>query len=868
MKTIFLSVQLTIILLLPWSILLANQDRVYSVSGDSNYPPYEFINDEDNADGFNIDLVRAIAREMEIKISISLAPWSTARTNLETGQIDILPGMFYSAERHRKVDFSIPHTIVDHVIYIRNNTPAILSFSELTGKKVLCAKGDIIHDILLKQQNNAKIIPVQSQEDALLLLSAGRYDCAIVGEQQGLYATRVHNLENIKITGSALKAKKYCMAVQEGNTELLGTLNDGLRRIKQTGEYDEIYNKWFGRDDRITFENLFSFVVIPVVMLGTIVLILIAFSIILRKRVQSRTRLLATQLMKTKEAQLEAAESRDFFQKILDSIASPVYFKNLDGKFLGLNRSFLELTGLDRNQVIGKTVNDLAPEYAQLIHGSDRELIETRKSQVLEIDSPLPGNTESIQLLLNKSLYFDTGGNPEGIVGIITDITDLRDKEERIHLLSTAIEYASSVIIVTDINGTIQYVNPAFTSMSGYSSDEATGSNAKILNSNYHASDYFKNMWETILSGKVWKGDILNKKKDGTLYWENISIAPVRISTGEITNFISIHDDITRRKMYQENLLQSKNNFLNIITSSHDAIVVLNNSDEVQYINPAAESLFGESVENILQEPLPVHLDESQDEVSLPMPDGSMRYFELTFIPTRWQGEEAKVAMLHDITRDRQIADQVRRSLEEKNVLLKEIHHRVKNNMQLISSMLHLQAGYKKDDRMISIFRDIESRIRSMALIHEKLYQSKDYAHIELGEYIRDLALSLYNTYQADMNLIKLSTDIDVQHFDIDTAIPCGLILNELISNAIKHAFPEGRKGIITVSLRNTDDEDIRLTVEDNGIGISEESFLRRDQSLGMVLVETLVKQLNGTLSFNTEGGTEFIIRFSPPWIS
>ncbi|MFW5770635.1 MAG: PAS domain S-box protein, partial [Spirochaetota bacterium] len=867
MKIILLSIQISIILLLPWSMLLANQDKTYLVSGDSNYPPYEYNNDDGNPDGFNIDLVRAVAREMDIRISISLAPWSTARNNLENGHIDILAGMFYSAKRDREVDFSIPHTIVGHVIYIRNDTHAILSFRELAGKKVLCQEGDIIHDILLKQQHNATVIPVQSQVDALLLLSAGRYDCAIVGEQQGLYTTRKHKLDNIKITGAALKAGKYCMAVHEGNTTLLGTLNNGLRRIKQTGEYNNIYNKWFGRDNRITFKKVLPFVIIPFVILGITVLILVTFSIILRKRVQSRTRLLATQLMKTKEAQLEAAESRDFFQKILDSIASPVYFKNLDGKIQGFNRSFLELAGLNRDQVIGKTFKDLAPEYAQLIHDSDGELIKTRKSQVLEIDYPLSGNNESIHLLLNKSLFYDTKGNPEGIVGIITDITDLRDKEERIHLLSTAITYASSVIIVTDTNGTIQYVNPTFTSMTGYSSDEATGSDIrKILNSNYHTKDFFKNMWKTIRSGRVWKGEILNKKKDGTLFWENVSIAPVRSSTGEITNFISIQDDITRQKMYQENLLQSKNNFLNIITSSHDAIIVLNSAGEVQYINPAAENLFGDSVENMLQEPLPVHLNENQEEISLSLPDGSIRYFELTFIPSRWQGENAKVAILHDITRDREIAEQVRRSLEEKNVLLKEIHHRVKNNMQLISSMLHLQAGYRKDDMMISVFRDIESRIRSMALIHEKLYQSKDYTHIELGEYIRDLALSLYNTYQADMDRIKLSTDIDVQHFDIDTAIPCGLILNELISNAIKHAFPDGREGVITVSLRNTDDEDIQLIVADNGIGISEESFLRRDQSLGMILVETLVKQLNGTLTFNTEEGTKFTILFSPPW--
>ena len=126
--------------MLSFSGLLANENKVYRVSGDRNYPPYEFINDDDNPDGFDIDLLRAVAHAMDIQISISLSPFDTARDDLENGRIDILPGMFYSEERDRKVDFSIPHTIVHHVIYIRNNTPAILSFSELKGKKFSARK--------------------------------------------------------------------------------------------------------------------------------------------------------------------------------------------------------------------------------------------------------------------------------------------------------------------------------------------------------------------------------------------------------------------------------------------------------------------------------------------------------------------------------------------------------------------------------------------------------------------------------------------------------------------------------------------------------------------------------------------------------
>ena len=369
-------------------------------------------------------------------------------------------------------------------------------------------------------------------------------------------------------------------------------------------------------------------------------------------------------------------------------------------------------------------------------------------------------------------------------------------------------------------------------------------------------------------SGNVWKGEVLNRKKDGTLYWESVSIAPVFNSAGEITNYISIHDDITRQKMYQESLLQSKNNFLNIITSSHDAIVVLNNNGFVQYINPAAEDLFNESVEHMLQEPLPLNLREEQEEVSLPMPDGSIRYFELTFIPTRWQGEHAKVAVFHDITRDREAVEETRKSLEEKNVLLKEIHHRVKNNMQLISSMLHLQAVHNPESTTDDVFKDIESRIRSMALIHEKLYQSKDYAHIELGQYIRDLAMSLYNTYQADLSRIKLDSSIEVQNFDIDTAIPCGLILNELISNSIKHAFPENRSGYIYVSMKNLDNNTIELAVKDNGIGMHPDKHRKRDESMGMLLIDTLARQLKGTLTIESDHGTTFRIIFPNPGLS
>lgn len=204
-------------------------------------------------------------------------------------------------------------------------------------------------------------------------------------------------------------------------------------------------------------------------------------------------------------------------------------------------------------------------------------------------------------------------------------------------------------------------------------------------------------------------------------------------------------------------------------------------------------------------------------------------------------------------------------SLHEKELLLREIHHRVKNNMQLISSMLKLQAAYVTDKKDIAIFTDCRERIKSMALIHEKLYKTEDMAHIDFKLYVRDLSNELYRSYVVDRNVVGI--DINVQNvlLGIETAIPCGLIINELISNSLKHAFPDGRKGEIKITLQpadNLDDFDFELIIDDNGVGLPKDLDLKNTGSLGMELVHTLTTQIDGDLLVNRTGGTEFKIKF------
>jgi two-component sensor histidine kinase len=202
-------------------------------------------------------------------------------------------------------------------------------------------------------------------------------------------------------------------------------------------------------------------------------------------------------------------------------------------------------------------------------------------------------------------------------------------------------------------------------------------------------------------------------------------------------------------------------------------------------------------------------------------------------------------------------------SLREKEVLLREIHHRVKNNMQIISSLLSLQSILVKDKKDIEMLKDSQNRIRSMSLIHEKLYSSKNLAHINMNDYIKDLTSQIIQFYRNVSAQVALKLEAEDIWLGIDTAIPCGLIINEMVSNSLKHAFPENRKGEIRITLQKTENDDILMKVKDNGIGISDDLDFRNTKSLGLQLVSTLAEsQLQGKIELNRAEGTEFIIRF------
>jgi PAS domain S-box-containing protein len=210
-------------------------------------------------------------------------------------------------------------------------------------------------------------------------------------------------------------------------------------------------------------------------------------------------------------------------------------------------------------------------------------------------------------------------------------------------------------------------------------------------------------------------------------------------------------------------------------------------------------------------------------------------------------------------------AAQLRSSLREREVLLQETHHRVKNNLQIVASLLSLQSADIRDPQLVAHFQESQGRIRSMALIHEKLYQSESLARVDLAEYMHSLVGNLFRTYVANDN-VSLDVRLDPAPVSIDTAVPMGLLLNELVTNALKYAFPEGRRGCLLVALEAKPDGELVLRVEDDGVGMAPDFQFEHSKTLGLRLVRMLAKQLRAEVAFRSESGhTEFEIRFQEP---
>jgi len=360
---------------------------------------------------------------------------------------------------------------------------------------------------------------------------------------------------------------------------------------------------------------------------------------------------------------------------------------------------------------------------------------------------------------------------------------------------------------------------------------------------------------------------------------------PLKNERGSVVGLIGVGFDVTEIKQGQKALRESEERFRNVFTQSPIGIQIYDPECKLIEMNDSCMHILGVEIvdeakkfklfeEPMMTEEIKERIEsretvrfEAQFNFSLLREKMLMEtsrsgncYLDCLVSPLGGEDDEDQrlLVLMQDVTERRVAEERIRLSLKEKEVLLKEVHHRVKNNLQIISSLLNLQSKYIKDDQALEMFKESRNRIRSMTLIHEKLYRSKDLANLDVAEYIQNLSSNLFRSYSAGR--VNLKTQVDDILLGIDTAIPCGLIINELVSNSLKHAFPD-KQGEILVNLHR-DDGKFTLTVSDNGVGFPEHVDFRNTDSLGLQLVCTLTDQLDGAIELNRTGGTEFKITF------
>jgi PAS domain S-box-containing protein len=573
-------------------------------------------------------------------------------------------------------------------------------------------------------------------------------------------------------------------------------------------------------------------------------------------------------------------------QFCLDKAALGIFRGGPDARIRFVNEYGAHMLGYSREELLSKTFFDIDPGITP--EWWDKHRAELTASSVRKFETVhrrKDGTTFPVEVTVNY-LKFD---GYEFSCSFSQNIDERKRAEGALRFSERKyrdiVDHAPFGIIRSTRGGELISANPAMADILKYASP---GELLQSVNRTSIQDALFvepllrESMVEEIFSTDAWHVfENRYRCKDGSVITCKVYSRRVLDEEGKDGEYESFLENITERLEAEKALRESEEKF-RVLAETAPAAIVVYQGENIVYVNPAATRLFGYSEGELLGmhfwDWAPQESREIVRERGLARQRGEQvpSQYEHRFVNRRgeqgwaiisagtieYRGRTAGIATFIDISATKRVEEQLQNSLAEKEILLKEVHHRVKNNLQIISSLLDLQSDYIRDEQSLAFFRESRDRIKTMALVHERLYNSKDFTSVDFNEYVENLAAHLSLSYIEDSDRVTLKLAISDLSLGIEEAIPCGLIINELISNSLKHAFPGGRKGEITVACRLRDDGLITLEIRDNGVGLPAGVDFRNTETLGLQIVNLLVKQLRGTVELRTDDGASFTICF------
>lgn len=593
----------------------------------------------------------------------------------------------------------------------------------------------------------------------------------------------------------------------------------------------------------------------------------------------------------TDRKQVEEAlrESEKKYRMLFEHLPIPVFTKNGEGVYIDCNTENKRYWAVNP---IGHTDAELLDEEtAAALREADRRVLQSGETLTLEehfAHTPLGAR----DVLTRKMPLRNSRGEIVGILGASLDISGRKQAEEALSLsearLRQTIDLAPFQIFVRDLQGRYVVVNQAAAAHRGIPPQQMEGKHYSELPGQLAQEfpEYLRSDREAIMNGQQQFIPAQSFSRPGKVtHWFDIHKIPYPMPASEERAALVVAVDVTDRKRAEAALRESEEQFRTMFEETPVGIAFADmHSSRLTQVNPAFCHLFGYSEQELLEmtiadisyaEDMPENTRLFEQAVKQEFSDYRMekRYLKKTgeliwanligTIVHDAQGNPTyRVGFLEDITERKQAQVDLQDALAEKEVLLQEVHHRVKNNLQMIHSLLYKQRQYVSDEIAKHALSESMNRVHAMALVHEQLYRSDHFASISLAHYLREFASHVFHTYKPRDQAIGLTLRLEDVPVSLELAIPIALALNELLTNALKYAFPEKRAGEMTIECREQQGE-ITLIVRDNGVGLPEDLDVRQTKTLGWYLVYNLVtKQLQGSVQIQRRNPTEVKMRF------